>query len=271
MITSGDCVDRPPRNTSKATLPEVCVLRRSTFNRAKLFVPSAESFEERRCSNSITQHVQSTSRYHSMVALNNRTTADFAKTHLHCWHDAAPFDGPVFPIPKSFDATERCFVVFGCFCSLACAKAFLLEGVGFDVSTQLILLERMAREVYGIEDFGTAPPRLSLDIYGGPYSLARFRALSTEGCIATIVTPPFISSYMVVEERDGEMTKVSSMGLNGISTVHGLRRPAKPITLVTDVAPEHCPYTEFLKTKDASAPPPAKTRSKGGTLAKFMK
>lgn len=281
-VGDDEFVEQPPRNTSKAKLPDGCVLKRTNFNRSKLFVDSVEDYQELRCSTSITQHVQRTSRFHSLVALNNRTADDFLSTTVSCWHDGAAFDGPVVPIPKHYDSKERCFVVFGCFCSFSCARAHILEGFGFDVQNQLVLLERMGKEVYGLDHLPqAAPPRHALEQYGGPYSLTRFRELH-KTCESALVAPPFVSTYMVMEERENG-AKVSSLGLNGIGTVRGLRRPAEPIRMISTEVPKHSPYLEFLKSKGvdpAPAPaeaPPKETRAStrkgeraGGTLSKFM-
>lgn len=292
-------VDEPPRNTSKAKLPPSCVLKRSEFNRTKLFVADAQNYDERRSSTSITQYVDRDSRFHSLAPLNNRTAPDYAATTLHCWHDSLPFDGPVVPVPKAYDASQQCFVVFGCFCSLSCAKAFLSERSTYETGMQLVLLERMATEVYGVREVVAAPPRLSLDIYGGPYSIERFRGQRRE---VTLKAPPFVASYMVCEER--EVARVSALGVGGISSVRGLRRPARPVDMGGQTVPDHSPYLEFLEGKGAlvEAPvansgtsradeptkttgsgragvadgPPAVpankriTRQSGGTLAKFM-
>ena len=252
-------IDEPPRNTSKVKLPDSCVLRRSLCNRTQLFVNEAEDYEELRCSASITQYVDRTSRFHSLRALNSRTAEDYAATKLHCWHDTRPFEGPVVPLPRSFDAAQQSFVVYGCFCSLSCAKAFLCEQATSETNMQLILLDRMASELYHVKQVVAAPPRLALDVFGGPYSIEGFRGVSKR-CEVTMVTPPFVSSYMVCEERDGEESggpRISALGFHGISSVRGLRRPAKPVDMGTKVTPEHSPYLELLKTRGVSphAPP----------------
>lgn len=285
-------VDEPPRNTSKATLPASCVLKRSVYNRTKLFVPEAETYDELRCSSSITQYVNRDSRFHSLAALNSRTASDYARTALHCWHDTCAFDGPVVPLPKSYDSAQKCFVVYGCFCSLSCAKAHLCERSTFDTGMQLVLLERMAKEVYGVGNVIAAPPRLSLDRFGGPYSLERFRGMTPRHEV-TLVAPPFVSTYMVCEEQ--ETVKVSALGVNGISSVRGLRRPAEPIDMGSQEIPDKSPYLEFLaargggggggggvaataagtshrhEEKPTSAPPKRQVASTRGTLARFMK
>lgn len=244
-------IEEPPRNTSKVNLPESCILRRTTLDRTALFVPEAESYSELRCSSSITQYIDRDSKFHSLTKLNGRTAKDYAKTTVHCWHDTQPFDGPVVPIPKSYDPTNRCFHVFGCFCSLSCAKAFVCEHTTFETNMQLVLLERMGTEVYGIQDIVAAPPRLSLDIFGGPFSLERFRSLS-KTCESTLIVPPFISSYMVCEERQMDTSKVSALGINGISSVRGLRRPAQPVDMGSKAVPKQSPYLEFRAKMDAA-------------------
>ena len=276
--TQDTIVEQPQRNTTKARLPEECTLKSSAYNRSKLFVPDALIYDETRCSSSITQHVQRSSRFHSLTPLNNRTAAEYRCTSLRCWHDSHTFEGAVVPAPKSFDAKERRFVVYGCFCSLSCAKAFLLEKDSFDTPAQLVLLERMALEVYGVQNVVASPPRLTLDVYGGPYSIERFRSLS-RACSATLVGEPYVSTYMVVEERELEGNKASSQGVNGIGSVRGLRRPSQPVQMSSSAPPETSPYLDFLAKKGVETKPPAKkeappvtTRaSRSGTLAQFMK
>ena len=243
-----DVIEPPPRNTSKARLPDECVLQRSCFNRSKIFAPNADEYREMRSMASITQHVDRVSRFHSLGALNCRTAADFRSTQICCWHDSSPFDGPVVALPKSFDTHTQSFVVYGCFCSVACAAGHLLEQTGFETTSQLLLLDRMAREVYGVTEYVPAPPRLALEMYGGPYSLERFRALSGGG-EALMISPPFVSTYMVVEERDVGAHHISSLGLNGIGTVRGLRRPVEAISIASQETPECSPYLDFLASK----------------------
>ena len=277
-----DCsiIEQPPRVTSKAKLPDACVLKRSTFNRARLFVPDAISYEELRCSSSVTQHVDRTSRFHSLTRLNERTAKDYDSTTLCCWHDGHPFDGHVCVAPQAFDPRDGTYQVTGCFCSMACSKAWILSQGGVGISAQLVLHERLSYELYGVRNVVAAPPRLALDIYGGPYSLARFRAVSYQSR-TRLVTPPFVSNVMVAEERDTEGSSVSALGVNGISSVTGLRRPRNPVQLHTaelDVVP--APYTEFLAARgvateaDPTTDPAthkAARRPAAGTLGRYMK
>lgn len=256
-------VEEPPRVTNKTRLPEGCQINRNVFNdvsKRSSSMSDTSSFEQLRCSSSITQYVAQSSRFHNMTQLNERTKDGFRSTELCCWHDGHPFAGQVYAIPKSFDTRTKCFVVYGCFCSLACCKAFMQDNSTNETPSQLVLLERMAREVYNIDSpVNSAPPRVSLSIYGGPYSLERFRSIAASECTSTVLHVPYVCSYMIISETDMAANNSSSgksignNALHSIGTVKGIRRPAKPIDLrSTDYEnfdPQESPYYKFLRAK----------------------
>ena len=264
-------IEEPPRANTKAALPQVCKLRRSACARTRLFVDEAESYDELRSSSSLTQHVRRTSRFHSHTKLNTRTAEDFMSSDLACWTCCHTFTGPVVPIPSSFDAKENVFVVFGNFCSPACAKRHILDNPSHESGMMLVLMERLAREVFGHTHVVASPPRLSLAIFGGHLSIDNFRALS-ERCETTIVKPPYVNTYMVSEEKENGEHRLSSMGVAVLGTVHGLRRPAQPIPMLRQT-PKESPYLEFLAqkgvaTEDPSEPEiPAVSAAPGGSAA----
>ena len=137
----------PPRNTSKHALPSSCILRRSSLGRAELFLPGI-NYTDVRCSSSITQHVQRNSLFHPHKQ-NGRLPEVFTRPcDLACWHCVHRFTTPPVPVAKDYDATEGVYHVFGCFCSLACAKAYLLETPTFNTGLMVMLLAKMAREAY---------------------------------------------------------------------------------------------------------------------------
>tara|TARA_B110001450_G_C17616997_1_gene479643 strand:+ start:200 stop:715 length:516 start_codon:yes stop_codon:yes gene_type:complete len=133
---------------------------------------------------------------------------------------------------------------------------------------------RMLRDVYGIEGSITeAPPRLSLKMFGGPFDIEPFRR-QTMTC--SIVTPPFISYCMLLEERnpytivgDGESHETRQRG-----TVRGLRRPTTNVMEGVRDTDELCApendglYNSFLKERmpevaeDTTAAPPAAKKQK---------
>jgi hypothetical protein len=100
------------------------------------------------------------------------------------------------------------------------------------------LFTQMAREVYGVNTVMPAPPRVTLQLFGGPFNITKFRAAETR---ATVIETPFVTSHMVVEEKHLTPT----MDVQG--TVRGLRRPAPvPMVICGTVADEDTPYGRFL-------------------------
>ena len=220
-------MEPPPRNTSKIPLPESSNIRKSTFGRAILHVEDA-NYQELRCSSSLTQCSGASYIYHSHT-INNRLPDHWTKpTTVACWHCCHKFDTPPVPIARDYDTKERSFIVFGNFCSLRCAKGYLVDSPTFESSQQLNMFSKMAREIYGQTEVSVAPPRIALQMFGGPYTIEAFR---DKPISAIILAPPFITSYMVVEERQN-ISNASSYTLNASGTVRGLRRPAEPVPMI---------------------------------------
>ena len=260
---------KPPRNTSKQPIPESCMLKRSTLGRAELFLPGFANYSDVRCSSSITQHVQRNALFHPHKQ-NNRTPDSFQKPcDLACWHCCHSFSPqPPVPVPKDFDASEGAYIVYGCFCSLSCAKSHLLETHTFNSGYQVMLLSKMAKECYDCDNIVAAPPRLALDLFGGPFSIEQFRAQHNE---VVIHDAPFVSTYMVVEERQATHDVVA-MGVDSGSSVRGLRRPQSGGSASRPAGPPSgtAYFAEFVKEKGGAggggsanvaltAPPPAST------------
>jgi hypothetical protein len=138
---------------------------------------------------------------------------------------------------------------------------------------------RMLRDVYGIDkQINEAPPRLSLNMFGGPFDIETFR---TEKNICLTVTPPFVSHCMLIEERQ----PIGNIGEKTVSrcSVRGLKRPTEqpPSEVCDDICTPKLEgmYKTFLNTKnedvsDQAQPLPKKTRTmkkppSSGGLAKF--
>lgn len=277
-------MDPPPRATSKVPLPESSVIRKTAYGRSKLSIDDDTRYREMHCRSSVSQSCHRSSVFHSQ-AINKRTPDLWRAggTDLWCWHCCHPFDGPPIPIPRSYDTRERCFVVFGNFCSLACAKGYMSDNPTFDSPQQVNLFTKMARDVYGTHDPPRAPPRVSLKQFGGPFGVEEFRKSEGKHCV--ILEPPFITSYMVAEESHiTRHTSLHAIGSRG--SVRGLRRPATPVVMppppasdVTNLADSA--YAKFIKDKDqgdsSAAPPPRAAAAKkratsksSGTLSAFI-
>jgi len=282
-------ISQPPRNTAKKKLPEACVVRKSSHGRARLFLEDA-SYMDMRCSSSITMHQQKHSIFHTH-GQNARIPDEFLlPSKVGCYHCCHRFDTSPIPIPKEFDASTQRFTVYGTFCSFSCCKRFLCDTVTFDSGLQMLLLAKMAREVYGLKgEIQCAPPRFSLDLFGGPYTIERFRGLEKEKLVLEH-SPPFVCAYHVLEERDQEHNS-STLDTPLVSSIRGLKRMEKGNEegeegegRVTEGE-----YEAFLREKESdaeaqssgrrkqaekpaavSAAAAPSTRQQKGTLAAFM-
>lgn len=277
-------ITKPPRNTSKHPLPASCELKRSELGRTHLFLEGS-NYSDVRCSASITQHVQRNSLFHPHRQ-NGRLPEVFTKPcDLACWHCVHSFSTPPIPVPKDYCAAEGVYHVFGCFCSLACAKSYLLETPTFNTGMMVMLLSKMGREIYNETEIQAAPPRLSLDIFGGPYTIDVFRRQKND---VTVHMPPFVSTYMVCEEQSRTHNTVA-LGVDSSTGVRGLRRPstiaagadaAKGVggrAASSTVDPEgESTYSKFVREHgvDASVAVPKsgdRALARTSTLSQFMK
>lgn len=173
----------------------MAALRKSAFGRTSIFtdVDPRTSIHCVRTASAATQRIDG-ALYHDLADASKRVET------LCCWHCCEPMDpeGPHFAIPKTFNAAENMFYVYGHFDCLACCKAYIMAESGFDRGHQVNTFMQMAREVYACsEDIVEAPPRVSLRKFGGPFDMDEFRQKPT---VARVVSPPFVSYCMLAEE-----------------------------------------------------------------------
>lgn len=156
---------------------------------------------------------------------------------FHCCHE---FETVPVWIPQSLDSRGVYWVRPTPFCSLNCAKAHLVEMNSFSSSQQMMLLHRVARDIYGHRDESivSAPARQCLRLFGGVMSIEEFRA-ENQHAFVNIETPPFTPLNMFIErsphirpvqptaEAATDQSRVRSTNWN----VTGLRRPPVPQTL----------------------------------------
>ena len=258
-------------------------LRKSAFGRTNLFLTTSNAlFREIRCSASSATRQASASVFHP----HHGNNAHEKPAGCVCWHCCHQYEGNGFRLPRIFDPTDNIFHVYGWFCSANCAKAYILEHSTFDRGYQMNIFVRMLRDVYGIDtSINEAPPRMSLTMFGGPFDIESFR---TQKNVCLLVTPPFVSYCMLIEERQ----PITSMGESNQAitrgSVRGLRRPTEQPS-VSRGADDICSpeddegtYSKFLRTKQARNEEPdaqhvpkrtrttrLKTAAHGTGLAKF--
>jgi hypothetical protein len=129
------------------------------------------------------------------------------QSHMVCWLDQAPFDGPPVLIPRCYDEQTRQFSnYYGSFCSFACARRYLTERNESDCHLQLMYLTQLAVTIFRLPDDNAArvaPPSACLQIYGGPYDVDTFRTMGNveeERRQYVIVHEPILTTqFMIVE------------------------------------------------------------------------
>jgi hypothetical protein len=154
-------------------------------------------------------------------------------TTICCWHDCHPFEGVPIPIPKS--KHHNTYKVFGVVCSGQCGVAYILGKNTYDQQLQLMLFKSMLIDVFDMSpddaySVEAAPPTIFLRMFGGHLDIDAFRQRSLVAR-TSLVTPPFISYTMVLEEsargHDGATNERLDGCIAPITThvIRGLRRP----------------------------------------------
>lgn len=191
------------------------------------------------------------------------------RTDVCCWHCCHPFETVPISVPRMMSQSDKSmyYEVFGVFCSVNCAKKFVLERGSYDQQQLLLQLNEMCCSVFGISgsDVFTAkeaPPRYFLKMFGGSMDITEFRAMSLT-TRTMLVMPPFVSHAMILEAnavRDASVSDTSEDTSSVVEPIRegqhmlrGLRRPTHPVP-----SESVCPTTsisrfdEFIKQKKAS-------------------
>jgi hypothetical protein len=202
--------------------------------------------------------------------VNTKTASDAPL--LHCWHccEALPDRPPGederhFAAPASVDDAGR-YEVFGVFCSLECGKGHVLEADTYNRAMRICLFARMAREVYGVDDVKAAPPRITLQKFGGPYSLEAFRRNAPRR--VAVVTPPFVTHHMFVEEvtdHSGSCVTTEHRGdttesAESVSDHRDLNKKRDDDDDFSET-PKRCVYDEFVAAQSSRAVAPPLSKS----------
>ena len=159
------------------------------------------------------------------------------RTSIFCWHCCHGFETIPISIPRIMSTSKsHTYEVYGVFCSINCAKKFVLDRKGYDQSQVLLQLNEMCSEVFGLEAEAVytakpAPPRFFLHMFGGHMDIQAFRNLSLTAH-TMLVMPPFVSHAMIMESHPTSSS--SSMVIEplreGQHMLRGLRRPTRPVS-----------------------------------------
>lgn len=240
-------------------------IRKSAFGRTQLFHDdSRKVYRELQCASSVVRRNEADSKFHSHGSSGNRS---------NCWHCCHPFEGQAIQLPRLYDATECLYHVYGSFCSLSCSKAYLLNLPFFQKEQHMYVFNRMCKELYGIHEVIEAPPRETLHMFGGPFSIEEFRS-KNHRCV--IQNPPFVSYCMIVEEK----LESHNNTLNSVqrSCVRGIRIPRivenrNNTVEVSDncLSNRYEQYCQQQNSEPVAKKPKVEKKNASGGLGKFMK
>ena len=104
-----------------------------------------------------------------------RTYGEKLDNEVCCFYDTYPIKGNVVGLPKKLNQNGS-FTIWGCFCSLECARAYVLENNTCNQSKESSLLALYGIKTYGINfRLQRAADKLLLEKFGGPLSIEEWR------------------------------------------------------------------------------------------------
>ena len=122
------------------------------------------------------------------------------KTSIYCYWCCQPFSSPPCGLPKKYINNK--FYLYGCFCSPECAAAYNFNQYSSDeVWEYYSLLNLLYKDLYDTK-IKLAPPRNSLDIFGGHMNIQEFRKYNNNynKTIKTVM-PPVYALIPQLEEK----------------------------------------------------------------------
>lgn len=111
-----------------------------------------------------------------MHKLGDKVSEISPKTDICCWWCTYPFDTDMCFIPTKYDEKRSRYKITGNFCSWNCAKTyFIKDRMGIRNDHNMYMFTRMLKHMKHPINVKMAPPRESLEKFGGPLSIEKFR------------------------------------------------------------------------------------------------
>lgn len=195
------------------------------------------------------------------------------RTNLWCWHCCHTFTGVPRVCPTDYDHDADTYTVIGNFCSFACAKAWQSENKLFNLPVQRMWLLTMAKEKYGYEGdtIQAAPPRIELDVFGGPCTIEEFRAKNTDLPCTVLVNgrlpggmqkKTFAVCYGAVNNAAAALLQSRNDSTEGnVKAREGFYDRFLAENQTTDVVPVQEAQQEVAERKQEASPPQAQSLS----------
>jgi len=131
-------------------------------------------------------------------------------TNIYCQWCCHPFDNLPCAIPDKYINGK--FYLFGCFCSFNCAAAYNFNQKSYSIWERFSLLNLLYKKISkkSFIKIKQAPPRQTLKIFGGFFTIEQFRKNFLTNIVYNIIDPPMIAIIPKVEENIFEHVKKDS-------------------------------------------------------------
>ena len=179
-----------------------------------------------------------------------------------CWNCTYQLPKAFVSIPYETTPTHE-FRMFGAFCSLACAKRYVIENWVHQASTRMMWLNAVARSKYNIphpEIVPAAPPRQSLRIFGGPLTARGYQQRVKQSRPTALLYKPFLTFPMkLLDETQSIRVAAEDLACLSLFETHtaGLREQKPPPPVVKQQPAKPTPPPE----PPVPTPPPPPSRA----------
>jgi hypothetical protein len=166
--------------------------------------------------------------------INNNKIEWMKKTDTNCWWCCHKFDTIPIGLPEKY--INDTFHLYGCFCSFNCAQAYNLNTNDNKIWEIYSLLNFLKKKICDLNNIQyknydyicSAPPRQSLNIFGGPMTIDDFRnSLNTLTQNYNYILPPMIPLIGILEIIPHEITP-TNVKIKNINNNLKLKR-SKPL------------------------------------------
>jgi hypothetical protein len=166
--------------------------------------------------------------------INNNKIGWMTNTDTYCWWCCHNFDNIPIGLPEKY--TNDTFHLYGCFCSFSCAQSYNLNTNDNKIWERYSLLNFLKKKICDLNDIqyknydyiSSAPPRQSLNIFGGPMTIDDFRnSLYTLTKNYNYILPPMIPLIGILEIIPQELTP-TNVKIKNINNNLKLKR-SKPL------------------------------------------
>ena len=138
--------------------------------------------------------------------MNNFCESSFGnwptKTNIYCMWCCHPFNSIPCAIPEKI--INNTFYMKGCFCNFSCVAAYIFDKKDDLTWERYSLLNLLYSKIFDVTNvrIKLAPPRETLNIFGGSYTINEFRKYCTNAYHKNynILEPPMISIISQIEE-----------------------------------------------------------------------